>query len=640
MSFLPAVKIWIWISVFASLAGWALSAFGCLNRIGYVVLGVVGLVVLFEMRARGVFGRRGQPGRWRQLGRRCARPLPMMFVALALLAFLGGVLYPPTNHTGLSYRIPRVLHWLQAEGWHWIYTPNPRLNTRACGIEWLSAPLLLFTKSDRGLFLLNLFSFLLLPGLIFSLLTRLGVRGRVAWQWMWLLPTGYVFLLQAGSGGNDAYPAVYALAAVDFACRAWKSRQASDLWYSLLAVALLGGAKASNLPLMLPWFVLAAPLWRLLREQPMGTSRVVVVALLVSFLPTVILNLYYLGNWSGLNIERAGMDMKNPFVGLWGNTLLLALNNFCPPFFPFAGWWNHNALRVLPGFIVRPMNANFEQSYQNVWELPTEDWAGVGPGISLLLVIAAVWAIRQRLATSTSRLPASASTLDIPPLVRKLALVCPWVALAAYCAKSGMVTPGRLIAPYYPLLLPLLLVGPEQAVLVRRRWWRALSWLVCLVAFAVLVVTPPRPLWPAQTLLTRAVAVWPDNRLLARALNTYQVYSHRADPLPELRAALPPDLKAIGFLGTPDDLDISFWRPYLTRRVEQISALETADQIRQRKLTAAIVSGAGLEWWQSSTNLTLESWLTQTRAEVITNVTATTSVSAGPKPWYYVRFKE
>jgi len=175
---------------------------------------------------------------------------------------------------------------------------------------------------------------------------------------------------------------------------------------------------------------------------------------------------------------------------------------------------------------------------------------------------------------------------------------------------------------------------------VRRRWWRTLSWLVCAVAFAVLVVTPPRPLWPAQTLLTRAVAAWPESRLLARALHTYQVYAHRADPLPELRAELPPDLKVIGFLGTPDDLDISFWRPYLTRRVEQISPLETADQIRQRKLTRAIVSGAGLEWWSSTTNLTLESWLTQTRAEVITNVSATTSVSAGPKPWYYVRFKE
>ena len=65
--------------------------------------------------------------------------------------------------------------------------------------------LLLFTRSDRGIFLLNFVPFLLLPGLLFSFWTRLGVRGRIGWHWMWLLPTGYSFLLQAGSAGSDIY---------------------------------------------------------------------------------------------------------------------------------------------------------------------------------------------------------------------------------------------------------------------------------------------------------------------------------------------------------------------------------------------------------------------------------------------------
>lgn len=636
MSFLPAVKIWIWVSVFTSLAGWTLSAFGLLNRIGYVVLGVVGVIVFIEMRARGGFDQRTTPWRWSKWRHRLARPFPMMFAALAVLILISGVIYPASNHTGLSYRIPRVLHWLSAEGWHWIYTPNPRLNTRACGIEWLSAPLLLFLRSDRCLFLLNFIPYLLLPGLIFSLLTRLGVRARVAWQWMWLLPTGYVFLLQAGSAGNDAYPAVYALAAMDFACRAWVSRKAGDLWYSLLAVALLGGAKASNLPLTLPWLILVVPLWRLLKQEPLGTSRALLIAVIVSFLPTAILNLYYLGNWSGLSIERTGMDMKNPLVGIWGNAFLLLENNLCPPFFPIAGWWNRNALQLLPGIITRPMNANFEQGYHMLWELPTEDWVGVGAGVGGLLLISALWAIiglRRR-----HQAPHLHSA--IPPLVRKLALIAPWIALAAYGAKSGMVTPGRLIAPYYPLLLPLLLVGVEQSALVRKRWWQMLAWAVFIVAFAVLIVVPARPLWPAQTILTRAVKAKPDNRLLQRALTTYSVYSIRSDPLPELRAQLPSDLKTIGFLGTSDDLDISFWRPYFSRQVAQIALLETAEQIRRRGLRYAIVSGAEFEWEGALNNITFDSWMAQTRAEVVTNITATIVVSAGPKPWYLVRFKD
>src|SRR5438309_1055628 len=193
------------------------------------------------------------------------RYLPACFAVLAVLVFVGGALYPPSNHTALTYRTPRVLQWLTHGHWFWIHTANYRMNDRACGIEWLSAPLLLFTKSDRALFLINFLPFLLLPGLVFSLFRRLGVRPKVAWQWMWLLPTGYTFLLQAGSTGNDTFPTIYALASLDFGCRAWASKRVSDLCHSLLAAALLTGAKASNLPLLLPFVILLVPLlfrWR------------------------------------------------------------------------------------------------------------------------------------------------------------------------------------------------------------------------------------------------------------------------------------------------------------------------------------------------------------------------------------------
>src|SRR5208282_2557226 len=215
MSFLPLVRIWIWVSVLASAAGWLLSALGQLNRIGYalvcavLVAGLwVGRKALGGAEACRIFNRRKLRARFR-------RWLPASFAGLALLVFLGAALYAPTTHEGLTCRVPRVLHWLADGHWHWIHTPNARLNDRPCGLEWLAAPLLLFTRSDRALFLINFIPLLLLPGLIFSVFTRLGVRPRVAWHWMWLLPTGYNFLLQSGSLGNDTTPAFYALAAVD-----------------------------------------------------------------------------------------------------------------------------------------------------------------------------------------------------------------------------------------------------------------------------------------------------------------------------------------------------------------------------------------------------------------------------------------
>jgi len=42
---------------------------------------------------------------------------------------------------------------------------------------------------------------------------------------MWLVPTGYCFLLQAGSISNDLFGAVFAMAAVDFALRARQEKK-------------------------------------------------------------------------------------------------------------------------------------------------------------------------------------------------------------------------------------------------------------------------------------------------------------------------------------------------------------------------------------------------------------------------------
>jgi hypothetical protein len=264
-----------------------------------------------------------------------------------------------------------------------IYTGDYRMNNRACGIEWLSAPILLFTRSDRALFLLNFIPFMLLPGLIYGVFTQLGIARQVASSWMWLLPTGYSFLLQAGSVANDTFPTVYALAAIYFGIRARTTRQFSDLMISTLSVALLTGAKASNLPLVLPWLVVVIPLAPMVRANLGAGAMTLAVAALVSFLPTAILNILYCGDWSGLVLERHGMDMKNPLVGVWGNLLLFACHNLFPPFFPFAGWWNRSILSLLPGFMRDPLMENFEAGFQMVWELQHEDWSGLGFGLQL-----------------------------------------------------------------------------------------------------------------------------------------------------------------------------------------------------------------------------------------------------------------
>jgi len=626
------VEVWLWISVLANAAGWILSALSQLNRTGYIVFfGITAALVWWGRKA--VWHHAPGPGfKWQRLRRRFRRPLPFGFAVLALLVFLGGALYPPSAHTAMTYHIPRVLHWLAEGRWHWIHTPVSRMNHSFCGMEWMNAPLLLFLKTDRVMFLLNFIPFLLLPGLIFSVCVGLGVCPRVAWRWMWLLPTGYNFLLQGGGAGNDTFSAVYALAAIHFGCRAWSSRQTRDLWNSILASALLTGAKASNLPLLLPWASLIVALLPLLRRRLVSSLLVVVLAGTVSFLPCAVLNIFHCGDWLGTTIEVPHLEMHRPLVGILGNVFQLLTNNFVPPFFVLAGWWNQHAPLILPQAWVVTLESNFDVGFFWLGELPTEDWAGVGFGVSVLVAASVLAGLR----CGGARVKGWISKPDLSLRLRRCVMMAVWVALLAYCIKSGLVTAARLISPYYPLLLPLLIVGAGQGEIIRRRWWKVLAGGVVVLAIAVLVCVPGRPLWPAQTILSKAVAAHPQQRLLVRAQKVYSVYAGRSDPLAGVRALLPGDIKVVGFMGTADDIDISFWRPYGVRRVKHILLTDSPTQIRQRGIQYVVLGGFNLK----EQGVTLDAWLQTSGAELVATTNATLKVAEGLQPWYVARFRQ
>jgi len=629
MSFVPLVRLWLLVSAFASAAGWTLSALGQLNRAGYGI--AFAAFIVFLVAARKGLGL--VPGTgffcWKKFQRRFRRWLPLGYAALAFLIFLGGALYPPSNYTGVTYHVPRVLQWLAHGQWCWIHTPVVRMNFSGVAFEWMSAPVLLFTQSDRALFLINFIPFLLLPGLIFSVFTRLGVRSRVAWQWMWLLPTGYNFLLQAGSICNDTFSAVFALAAIDFGCRAWESRRIRDLWFSLLAVALMTGTKATSLPLLLPWLILVIGLLPLLRKNWQRTLPVAALALVISFFPIALMNKLHSGDWLGATLETSRVEMHNPLIGIVGNAFQLLLDNFVPPIFPMAGWWNLHAPLFMPHFFVEMVNTHFDNGFFVVGEVPTEDLAGIGFGLCLLLTVTVIGSFWIRGSPTSSR-----ANRIISPGICRWVLLAAWVSLAAYCMKSGMITAARLIAPYYALLLPALLLGPAPSEIVRRRWWRALTGGVLVLAFVVLIVSPDRPLWPAKTLLSALHARHPDQRLVNRALKVYTVYSGRGDALTGVRALLPPDITSVGFIGTEDDSDISLWRPFGRRTVEHFFLTDPPEKIRAR-VQYVVLGGFNLE----RRGTTLDAWQLQSGAELVAATNATLKVSEGLQPWYVVRFK-
>jgi hypothetical protein len=96
-------------------------------------------------------------------------------------------------------------------------------------------------------------------------------------------------------------------------------------------------------------------------------------------------------------------------------------------------------------------------------------------------------------------------------------------------------------------------------------------------------------------------------------------------------------VKTVGFVGTGDDLDISFWRPFGQRRVVHLNvSTDGPEQIKARKITHAVVSGLLLD----TAKIPLEDWLAKTQGELVATETATVSVQTGAQKWYIVRFRE
>ena len=242
--------VWLIWGAWCSTCGWGLSLLHLLNGWGHLLASPLLLgAVWFWLRST----RPATPARtWLHRRAWMFRPLPLIYAGIAVLSLIGALSYSPWSFDSTTYRLPRVLDWWAANQWYWIGTLDHRLDFSSCGFEWQMLPVLELTHSDRFLFLLSWVPFLLAPGLIFVVFRWLGVSGRSARRWMWLLPAGYCFALQCGGLQNDGYSMNFTLAAVGFAVAAYHTGRNGLFLMSLLAAGLITGAKLSNAPLLLP----------------------------------------------------------------------------------------------------------------------------------------------------------------------------------------------------------------------------------------------------------------------------------------------------------------------------------------------------------------------------------------------------
>ena len=534
------------------------------------------------------------------------------------MAFVGGAIYPPNNYDALTYRLPRMLNWLAAGHWFWIPTANDRMNYSACAWEWTAMPFFALLRSDRGLFLVNAIGFLLMPGLLFSIFRRLGVARKVAWTWMWILPLAYGYATQAGSIGNDFTGTLFGLISVYYGLRACRSQDVKDVWLATLAAALMTDAKLSNLPLLLPCLVAVWPALPRLRERWIAGVAVMAVAALVSAAPIMALNQLHTGSWSGDPKNLSKIQIKSPAAAFLGNSLLLSQQSFMPPVLPAAHKVNDWLDEKMPDSWRTTLAEKFPRYRLNgLNELPQEEGAGLGLGVTLLLLaaigIATCGFIRKRSFPKISYVGLAA-----------------WVSVLFFMFKMGSEATARLLLPYYPLAVVPILLLPIQECLLQFRAWKIFTVLAALSVLPAVVLSPSRPLWPALSASEWLLRHYPDKPAAQRTAAVYTTYEHRNDALAPLRASLPDGVLKIGFLAGGNDTDYSLWRPFGLRQVEYLQS--GADR--------SINVPDGVEWivvkraaWQDVSDVPLETWAAQHHAKITLSVPIATIVSWGEQTW-------
>jgi hypothetical protein len=609
---LNMVRCWILLSTLLVCAGWILSALHQLNRAGYGVVLSLGIIALFCWRQRTKWRPQESPPRLlRKSRKRFIRPAPLLFVILVAAAFAGGAFYPSVNGDSNAYRIPRVLHWLGEEQWHWIHTGDLRMNIAGCGFEWLAAPLILFTHSYQSIFLINWISFLLLPGLVFSVFTRLGVVPRVAWYWMWLLSSGWCYVFQAETDINDSFAVIYALGALDFALRARESGRMADWWLSLLCAGLLTGTKQTSIPLAALWGLAVLPGLRPMCLRPGRTLAVVAIALLVSALPLVIINWSHAGNWMGIPREAkasawgwTNTTLDSPFWGIVGNTFCLAVQNLKPPVFPMANAWN----TAMQHFVSTPFGAHFT-SFEGFAVLDNgtrESNAGIGLGICLITVLSVLWARKFKpspdvhIRVETGRL-------------KWFLRLAPWGLLLLFMAKVGTYQNARQLAPYYVFLFPSLLVAPGHIRLVRLAAWQWLACSVMLAALILLILSRAHPLFPAQTFFGLLLEKYPHSKIVARLSASYSTQLFVQTQMNCFQNDLPPGETNVGYYSTFNCVaEPGLWQPFGHRHVERILPGDAPAQLRLLPIRYVVVDEQAL----LESKQTIHEWLQTYDAEL------------------------
>jgi hypothetical protein len=618
------------LSVISIALAWLLSSLDLLSRSAYLAGISLGAAGLFRLQKATLFRFRSSFTsviRTRTL-RRARRSLPVFFHLILIGSAIGACLHAPNNFDALSYRMPRLLFWVTEGQWHWIHSPFVALNHTFPNYEWLSTPFYFATGSFRAVVLINLIGFSCLPRLTFGILVRLGCPGRLAWDWMWLLPSAHLIAMQAGGIGNDLAGMVFGMAALSLALNYAAKQNTRDLVDCILAFGVCSGIKTSNVLLFFP---IAWILWRRIsfRGVRIALPVAVLAGVLVSGAIPMALNHAHTGTILGT--DRKTDQTEHPVAGWAGNGMILANSLVTMPVQPIAGKLNAIGDQWIststPGKWIRERYDKFDLDFS---ELPQEEGGGVGIGLTLCLIV--MWLHRNRRGRPWNSSPAQ----SLSPFELRVTTGLTALALVLILSRlgTGAAVPRNLL-PYFPFIALPVIRWLASANLHRLRSWKLLTSLTLLSIAPGILCTPSRPLLPMESIFEAALRKNPDSRFLQRGRDVYRIYRLRADIFEPYRRRLPANVDRLGWMTTGEEPSASLWRPFGQRTL--VPVLSDQDFIEARR--------SGVRWYflsehgaEAHFGRKAESWIVERQAVIRLQLDVRIFGSAPSEKFYLLEF--
>jgi hypothetical protein len=560
------MRAFLFLIICLTVGGWGLS---WLHKLEWQEwLSLAGILAAVAMARR-------EAGSWNNLLASAGEPLAFWpFILVALLALVAAVAYPPTMLDALTYRLPRILLWLQDNNVHHFQTADARLNYMPQGWGLATLPLIQLA-GDRLIPFWNYASWVMFYFIAFDWALEISGSPSKSRAMAFIASTSTFAVLQACEAASDLFMTTLVLLCLRFVMQFERTRDWRNVPSAVFCLLLAADAKPHVMVLILPlgiwfWMSFSNP-WKSFRWR--WLPGLIPLWLICSPALSWMLNFETYQSWSGQRLNSSFSDSLGWNVLL--GTVMLFWQGIQLPINPLALALNSWLKPVILRLGLRNLVSRFDLSSSPV---NLVDGASLGLVLFVLLVVGVVLAIRR--------------DRQVLHSWRGWAFVAGFAGCLLALSKFVPGAVGRTYCVFLFLALPLAMTGWN---LMRPQVLRASLYLCLASSLLSIVFNPERPLWPANW-VHQALAEAPRFKRLAPIMEPYLLMPERARTGEALVRAIPVDEPAMVVLVGEDRPLLALFRPYsLGRNVLLLAKNASPRELNRQQVNYVIVGGGAEE---------------------------------------------